>query len=56
MKARSTLIAGFLLSSFYVLCIVLTEPYGQCDPTFMPIQGVNIQGAQIVSAGAYFRF
>jgi hypothetical protein len=55
MKAHSILIAVFLLSSLFVFCIVLTEPSGQCDPTFLPIQ-VSIQGAHIVSAGAYFRF
>lgn len=55
MKARSILIPGFLLSSLFVFCIVLTEPFGQCDPAYLPIQ-VSIQGAHIVSAGAYFRF
>jgi uncharacterized membrane protein len=56
MRARSILLAGFLLSFLFVFCIVLTEPFGECDPTLLPIQGVNIQGAHIVSAGAYFRF
>ena len=56
MKARSILIACFLLSSLFISYIVLTEPSGQCDPSgFLPIQ-VSIQGAHIVSEGAYFRF
>ncbi|MGD0979653.1 MAG: hypothetical protein ABR962_11015 [Candidatus Bathyarchaeia archaeon] len=56
MKARSILVAGFLLSSLFFFCMVLTEPFGKCDPSgFLPVQ-VSIQGAHIVSAGAYFRF
>lgn len=55
MRVRSILIAGFLLFSLFFFCTVLTEPFGGCDPTFLPIQ-VSIQGAHIVSAGAYFRF
>lgn len=56
MKARSILIAGFLLSLLFVFCIVLTEPSGQCDPYFPPLKGVTLEGAHIVSEGAYFRF
>jgi hypothetical protein len=56
MRVRSILIAGFLLSSLLVFCMVLTESFGGCDPSgWLPVQ-VSIQGAHIVSAGAYFRF
>jgi len=54
MKLPSILTAAFLLSLF-VFFVVLTGPFGGCDPTFLPIQ-ISIQGAHIVSAGAYFRF
>jgi len=56
MKARSIFIVGFLLSSLFVFCIVLTEPSGQCDPSPYPLKGVTLEGAHIVSEGAYFRF
>jgi hypothetical protein len=55
MKVHSILIACYLLSSLFVSCILLSEPLGKCDPMRLPIQ-VSIQGAHIVSAGAYFRF
>lgn len=56
MKARSILIAGFLLSSLFVFCIVLTKPFGRCDWEFPRLEGVDVEGAHIVSEGAYFRF
>jgi hypothetical protein len=54
MKVHSILIACFLSSSLFGFCMILPN-VKKCDPTWLPIQ-VNIQGAHIVSAGAYFRF
>jgi hypothetical protein len=52
------IIMVLMLSSFLVSFIFLTRPLGRCDPfsTGYPISGVDIEGAHIVSEGAYFRF
>jgi hypothetical protein len=40
------------LSSF----IILAQPLGRCDPSGPPLEGIDVEGAHIVSEGAYFRF
>jgi hypothetical protein len=56
--ARSILIMGFVLFSLMVSYIVMTEPLAVCDPSPLPLkeEGVTLEGAHIVSEGAYFRF
>jgi hypothetical protein len=57
MKARSIFIIGFVLFSFMVSFMILTEPLVVCDPYIgPPLTGVTLEGAHIVSEGAYFRF
>jgi hypothetical protein len=48
---------GFVLFSLMVSYIALTEPLAVCDPVIGPtLKGVTLEGAHIVSEGAYFRF
>jgi hypothetical protein len=56
MRVSLIMIAVLTLSSFLVSFIILTQPLGRCDPYFPPLSGVDIEGAHIVSEGAYFRF
>jgi hypothetical protein len=42
----------FILVSF----AFVTIPLGRCDPYAPPLTGVEVEGAHIVSEGAYFRF
>jgi hypothetical protein len=57
MRVSSILITCFMLSSLMVSYMILTEPLGRCDPGRIPDETpIAIEGAHIVSEGAYFRF
>lgn len=53
---RTSLIIITVLTLFLVSFVILAQPIGRCDPSFPPLTGVDIEGAHIVSEGAYFRF
>ena len=55
MKVSLFVVTVLIVSSFMVSLIILTQPLGRCD-IGPPIIGVDIEGAHIVSEGAYFRF
>lgn len=50
------LITGLVLFSLVISCTILTKPFGHSDPIGDPNEKVIIEGAHIVSEGAYFRF
>ena len=55
MRIRLIATAIFMLS-FLALFAFVTIPMGRCDPYSPPLTGVEVEGAHIVSEGAYFRF
>jgi hypothetical protein len=59
MKGRLTIIT-LTLSFFLVSSVIMTTRLGLCDPSdehdLEVLRGVDIEGAHIVSEGAYFRF
>jgi hypothetical protein len=57
MKVSPFIITVLIVSSLTVSLIILTQPLARCDLSrYPPITGVVIEGAHIVSEGAYFRF
>jgi hypothetical protein len=58
MRYGVILIVSVVLFSFLISSIILTVPSGQCDIAPEPNYswGIVVQGAHIVSEGAYFRF
>jgi hypothetical protein len=57
MKVSPFIITIFIVSSFAVSFVILIQPLGRCDlPPLPRLTGVVIEGAHIVSEGAYFRF
>jgi hypothetical protein len=56
MRICSIVITVLMLSSFMVSAIILSQPFGRCDPVGPSLTGVDIEGAHILSEGAYFRF
>jgi hypothetical protein len=57
LRVSSILITGFVLFPLMVSYVILTEPLVVCDPYIgRPLTGVTLEGAHIVSEGAYFRF
>ena len=57
MRYNVILISSMILFSFLISSIILTAPFGQCDINPGPnVNGIVVQGAHIVSEGAYFRF
>jgi len=55
MKVSPIIIVVLTLSSLLVSFTILILPLGRCDPESPPTY-VDIEGAHIVSEGAYFRF
>jgi len=58
MIVNSGLVKALTLSSLLITFVILTQPFGRCDPMPVgpPLYGVDVEGARIVSEGAYFRF
>jgi hypothetical protein len=57
MRVSRIVITVLILFSFGVSFVILTQPLGRCDSPRPPINaGVDIEGAHVVSEGAYFRF
>lgn len=57
MKHRLIMITSLVLFSLVISCTILTKPFGYSDPRDgVPNERVLIEGAHIVSEGAYFRF
>jgi hypothetical protein len=58
MRCGMILVTSLVLLSLLVPRMILTEPFGRCDtPDPNPnLSGIVVQGAHIVSEGAYFRF
>lgn len=44
------------LSLILVLAVLIVLPLAHCDSEAPPAKGIDIQGAHIISEGAYFRF
>jgi hypothetical protein len=55
MKVSPIVIVVLTLSSLLVSFTILMQPLGRCDPESPPTY-FDIEGAHIVSEGAYFRF
>jgi hypothetical protein len=57
MRVSPIITTVLIVSSFVLSFIILTQPLGRCDlPPPPRLSGVVIEGAHIVSDGAYFRF
>jgi hypothetical protein len=57
LRYNAILITSTVLCSFLIPSIILAAPFGQCDINPYPnLHGIVVQGAHIVSEGAYFRF